>query len=512
MKLSPLTRENLGVPYVPLDSSESGQKNSGKSSPDATPRSSGTSAMRLIAPLATGFILFLIPVPAGLSANAWHYFALFAAVVVSLITEPVPSSITGLMGVSIGAVSGLVYSEPAKATAWALSGFGNSTVWLIFSAYMFALGYAKTGLGKRIALLLIRVMGRRTLGLGYAVALSDLILAPLMPSNTARCGGTVYPIIRHIPELYGSKPNDPSSRKIGAYILYTAIATTCVTSSMFLTALAPNILAVAIASKTIGIHVSWIDWFKGFAPAGIVLFFIVPALLYKIYPPEIKEAPEASRWAAEELVSLGSITKKEIHLLFLVTSALIVWIFGAKFVDPTIAAILAVVGMVFAKIVTWKEATEHYQAWDVFVYFSTLLTMAGGLVDTKFVDWVAKAIAAHFDGLGTIAALLLLVGSFFLLHYLFASITAHTSALLPVFLTVGVTIPGVSKLGVTLLLGYALGLFGIISPYGTGASPIYYSAGYIQRKDFWLYGLILGIIFFVAEVAITIPWLAYLKM
>lgn len=239
-------------------------------------------AIRWAAPVIVGIALALMPAPRGLPASAWHYFALFAAIVVALITEPLPVAAVGLVGVVIGAVSGLVHKSPAQATIWALSGFSNSTVWLVFAAYMFALGYSKTGLGRRIALLLIRAMGRRTLGLGYAIAFADLALAPLMPSNTARSGGTIFPVVGNIPGLYGSHPGDESARKIGAYLMYTALAATCVTSSMFLTALAPNVLAVALAAKTIGASISWLDWVKGFAPAGIPLFLMLPALLYKI--------------------------------------------------------------------------------------------------------------------------------------------------------------------------------------------------------------------------------------
>ncbi len=469
-------------------------------------------ALRAGAPLVVGLLLALSPAPRDLPPSAWHYFALFAAVVTALITEPIPVALVGLTGIGIGAVSGLVYRSPAQATAWALGGFANSTVWLVFAAYMFALGYSKTGLGRRIALMLIRAMGRRTLGLGYAVALSDLVLAPLMPSSTARSGGTIYPIVANIPSLYGSHPFDASSRKIGSYLLYTALATSCVTSSMFLTALAPNILAVSLASKIMGVTISWFDWFEGFAPAGIPLFLMLPALLYWIYPPGIKESPEAPRWASDELRMMGPVSRKELTLLGLVTTALVVWIGGAQYADATMVAVAAVAAMVLLGVVTWEDVIGNKQAWDVLVYFATLVTMAGGLVDTKFVDWVARSLASTFSGMGTVAAIVLLVGVFYFMHYLFASITAHASALLPMFFGVALTIPGVSHVALALLLSYTLGLFGILSPYATGPAPIYYGGGYIQRRDFWIYGLILGLIFFVVYLAIVIPWMMYLKI
>jgi L-tartrate/succinate antiporter len=171
--------------------------------------------------------------------------------------------------------------NPARASlSWALSGFSNTTVWLIFGAFMFALGYEKTGLGRRIALLLVKAMGRKTLTLGYAVTIADTLLAPFTPSNTARSGGTIYPVIRNLPPLYDSQPNDPSMRRVGSYLMWVAISATCVTSSMFLTAFAPNLLATELVKKIANIEFAWLDWFTYFAPVGILLLVLVPLLTY----------------------------------------------------------------------------------------------------------------------------------------------------------------------------------------------------------------------------------------
>ncbi|PYU35623.1 MAG: anion permease [Acidobacteria bacterium] len=464
------------------------------------------------APIIAGIAIALAPAPHGLPLNTWHYFALFAAVMVGIITEPIPAAALGLVGIVVAAVSGFVHPSTSQSALWALSGFANGTVWLIFAAYIFSLGYSKTGLGKRIALMLIRAMGKRTLGLGYAIALADLALSPFMPSNTARSGGTIFPILRNIPELYGSLPNDETARKIGAYLMYTALAVTCVTSSMFVTALAPNVLAADLALRTIHVTLSWTDWFKGFAPVGFLLLAIVPILLYKIYPPQTREAPEAPRWAAEELRKMGPISDKEITLLALVLLALILWIGGAKYIDATIAAILVVTLMIILRVVTWNDILANTQAWNVLVWFATLVTLAGGLAETKFVDWIAQSLAPILSHRGVIMAAVLLVAAFFLLHYLFASITAHVSALFQVFLVVAITIPGMSRLAWALLLSYPLGLMGILTPYGTGPSPIYYGCGYIKGKDFWILGLVLGLLFFAVYVLIELPWLAFLKI
>ena len=240
--------------------------------------------MKIGIPIFILMVVWFIPVPKGLSVDAWHFMAIFLAVIVALVLEPFPAALIGFLGVSLSALLGLVGKTPAANVKWALSGFSNSTIWLIFAAFMFAMGYQKTGLGKRISLIMIKYMGKSSLGLGYAVAFADLILAPFMPSNSARGGGTIYPIAINIPIIFNSTP-DHEPRKMGAYITWVAMAATCVTSSMFLTALAPNLLALDLIAKGAKITIEWGAWAKIMVPLLLPLFLVTPLMVYLIYPP-----------------------------------------------------------------------------------------------------------------------------------------------------------------------------------------------------------------------------------
>jgi L-tartrate/succinate antiporter len=466
--------------------------------------------VRAALPLALGAAIALSPSPNGLSPSAWLYFALFVTVIAGVITEPLAPAALGLAGVTVAAAFGLVRDSPGQSAQWALSGFGNPAVWLIFAAYMLTLGYAVTGLGRRIALLLVRAMGHRTLGLGYAVTLADLTLAPFTASATARSGGTIYPVIRHIPELYQSHPYDPSARRIGAYLLYTAMAASFITSSMFITALAPNALAITIIEQTIGVRIPWVTWFTGFAPVGMTLLALVPAILYWIYPPEIRRSPEARQWAFDELRLLGPMRGRELTLLVLVVTALALWIGGAGYLDPALAAILVVVLMVLCGVVSWDDVTANGAAWNVLIWFGTLVTLASGLAETGFIEWLATTLAPSFTGLGYYTSIAAVVSAFFFLHYFFASITAHTATLLPVFLAIAVTLPGPSPLMWALLLGYSLGLMSVLTSYAAGQNVIYYGSGFITRREFWVLGLVMGLIFLATYLAIIPWWLVYL--
>lgn len=464
---------------------------------------------KALAPVAVAIAVALIPAPAGLGQHAWYYFAIFSAVIVGLMLEPIPGAAIGLIAVTLVAVlSEWVFFSPAElarpgfkaanaSLSWALSGFANGTVWLIFGAFMFALGYEKTGLGKRIALLLVRAMGRRTLTLGYAIAAADTLLAPFTPSNTARSGGTIFPVIRNLPPLYGSMPNDPSARRIGSYLMWTAIATTCVTSSMFLTALAPNLLAVELARKSANVEIGWMRWFLGFAPAGILMLLAVPLLTYVLYPPEVKEGKEVPAWAAKELTEMGGLSRREIILAALVLVALALWIFGGDFINATTAALVVIALMLLTRVVTWEDMLANKQAWNTYAWFATLVALADGLGRTGFVKWFADTIAGHMVGFSPTVAAVILVLIFYFSHYLFASVTAHTTAMLPVMLAVGSSVPGMPMEPFTLMLVVTLGMMGILTPYGTGPSPVYFGSGYLPAGDYWRLGAIFGVFFVV---------------
>lgn len=465
---------------------------------------------KAVLPLLLGIIIALLPAPQGLNLTAWYFFAIFSAVILGLILEPLPAAAVGFIGVFLVAVLGLAGPKPADNIRWALSGFSNTTVWLIFGAFMFAMGYDKTGLGRRIALILVKKLGRKTLGLGYAITFSDLILAPFTPSNTARSGGTIFPIIRNLPGLYGSSPGE-TSRKIGAYIMWTAFAATCVTSSMFITSLAPNLLALDLVNKTVKISISWTEWFIGFLPVGIILILILPYLVYKIYPPEIKSSEEIPSWASQELDKLGKFSRKELVMALLAVLALALWIFGGNLIDATTAAGFVISLMIITGTVTWDDILANKQAWNVLVWFATLVALADGLNKVGFVTWFAKSMAALLTGMSPIVVMVVLVVIFFIIHYMFASLTAHTTAILPVMLAVGAAIPGLPVKTFALLLCYSLGIMGVITPYATGPGPVYYGSGYISRKDFWTLGLIFGTIFLTALIGIGVPYLLAIK-
>src|SRR5699024_2057954 len=283
--------------------------------------------------------LWQISPPSGLSAPAWHSAIIFVATIASIVAKVLPIGAVGIIGITVFA---LTYAAgdttPSKAIATALSELNSSLIWLIVVAFMIARGFIKTGLGRRIALLMIKLLGKRTLGLAYGLAVADLILAPAMPSNTARCGGVIYPIADSLSRSFDSHPEDKSRSKIGTFLITCIGNVNDITAALFMTAYTGNLLAVKLAANN-GVSISWGGWFLAALVPCILSLLIVPLLVYWLTKPEIKHTPNAPQLAQQELAHMGKITPHEWVMLATVVLLLVLWIFGSQLgVDATTAS------------------------------------------------------------------------------------------------------------------------------------------------------------------------------
>lgn len=474
---------------------------------------------RWTVPVLVTVCLALIPAPAGLGQHAWWFFSLFAGVVAALVLEPVPPAATGFIAITLAAALSrwTLFSEQelakpgfnlaSESVKWAFSGFASNTVWLVGGAFMLALGYEKTGLGRRIALLLVRALGRNSLLLGYAATFSDAILALVTPSNTARSAGTMFPIMINLPPIYDSKPRDPSARRIGGYILWTTFAASCVTSSLFITGCAPNFLATDFIRKIAHVDITWTRWFFAAAPFGIPLLLALPVLGYVFYPPTVKASPAIPLWAAKQLHEMGPLSRNEWILSALVIAAVSLWILGADYFDAAIVAFMVISLLLILGVVSWDDLARDHAAWTTISLLATLVAMADGLARTGFIKWFAAMVAAHIAGFPPTAVLIALVSIYFFSHYFFSSLTAHTTAMLPIMLGVGLGIPGISAEQLSIGLALTTGIMGVIAPYATGAALPYYNSGYITSAEFWRNGTIYGLIFLSALIVLALPLL-----
>ncbi len=424
----------------------------------------------LLATVLVGVAIWFVPPPEGVDIKAWHLLAIFVATIVGIIAKPLPMGAVAVLGMMATALTGtLTIGE-------SLSGFGNSVIWLVVIAFFISRGFIKTGLGARIAYLFMAAVGKKTLGLGYGLVATDLVLAPAIPSNTARAGGVIFPILRSIAKSYGSEPDDGTARKMGAFLTKTCFQGTVITSAMFVTAMAANPLAVQLAGD-LGVQITWGGW-----------------VLYKIYPPEIKETPAATQVARDELLKMEKLKPSEWTMLGTFFLLLFLWIFGRELsVHSTTAAFVGLAVLLVSGALTWNDILHETGAWNTLVWFAALVMMATNLNELGLIPWVGETMGAAVGGIGWAAAFLILSLVYFYSHYLFASNTAHVSSMYAAFLAVAITV-GTPPMLAALVLAFSSNLFSSMTHYGTGPAPVLFGSGYVEMGAWWKLGAIISVV------------------
>jgi divalent anion:Na+ symporter, DASS family len=449
--------------------------------------------------IAIGTLIWFLPVPQGLEAPAWHLFAIMVATIIGFILQPLPMGALAFISITLTALTGVL--KPADV----LAGFSNTTVWLIVSAFVFAVGLAKTGLGKRIAYLLIHALGDNTLKLGYAIELADLAISPATPSNTARGGGIIFPIVRNLCSAFDSEPG-PSSRKIGSYLMQVAYQADTVTAAIFLTAMAANPLMVTLASQTLGITLTWGQWAMAALVPGILTLILIPLILYKIYPPEVKKTPQAKEMAKEELKKMGPISLKEILVGVIFIGAILLWATSQMTkIDSAIIAMIAVSAMLLTKVIEWEDVLKEKGAWDTMIWIGALVALSTNLTKLGVIPWFSKAVSGSIVGVPWGWAFVILLIAYLYVHYGFASQTAHIAALYPAFIAVAVA-AGAPPYLTALSFAFMSNLNGSMTHYAGGPSPIFFGAGYVDQKTWWKLGFIMSLIYLIIWVGIGSAW------
>lgn len=431
--------------------------------------------------VSAGIAVLLMPAPAGITSSSWRLLAIFVATITGLIVHPLPGGAIVLLGVSALALTGAL--PPAQA----LAGYADPIVWLVLAAFFISRGMINTGLGRRIAFLFIRAIGHTSLGLAYALASTDMVLAMIIPSNGARAGGIIFPITKSLAEAYNSKPG-ATAKRLGAFLMAQVYQCDIVICAMFLTGQASNVLIARFAQQVTGIDLSYNRWALGALVPGLLSLTFVPLLLYRIFPPEIKHTPAAAEFAAAELNRLGKMTRGEKLMLLVFAMVTLLWMTTAWHgIDYSVVALLGISVLLLTGVLSWDDLLEERAAWSVFVWYGGLVQMGKALSETGIMKWFAEAAASFTVGWEWWLALGSLLLLYFYSHYAFASITAHATAMYIPFLVVIISTGAPSAVAV-LSLAYYSNFAAGLTHYGTTPAPIYYGAGYMRQGTWWRLG------------------------
>jgi divalent anion:Na+ symporter, DASS family len=467
--------------------------------------------------LAIGMALwFVVPPPDGVTANAWQLLALFIGTIAAIIGKAMPIGALSILAIALVAVTGVTSDRPSVAIADALSSFSNPLIWLIGVAIMISRALIKTGLGARIGYGFIAVFGRRTLGIGYALALAELSIAPVTPSNTARGGAIMHPVMRSIAGSFDSDPKDATEGRIGKYLALVNYHANPITSAMFITATAPNPLVVQLIAEGTGAQISltWGMWALAMLLPGLVGLALMPLVLYWLYPPEIRHTPDAARFARSKLAERGPLNRGEKIMLGVFALLLLLWagvpalLLGDGWaVDPTTTAFIGLGVLLLTGVLEWDDVLKEKSAWDTIVWFAALVMMATYLSRLGLIGWFSGQIESGVGrlGLGWAGASALLLLAYLYAHYLFASTTAHITAMFAAFFGTGLAL-GAPPLPFALMMAAASSIMMTLTHYATGTSPVIYGSGYTTLGEWWKAGFVMSVVLVVIWVVVGSLW------
>ncbi|MCB9128410.1 MAG: DASS family sodium-coupled anion symporter [Ardenticatenales bacterium] len=454
----------------------------------------------VLAMLLLGVVIWFLPVPEGLTAPAWHLFAIFITTIIAVILNVASIFNLAIAALAIAILTGTLTPEQAY------SGFSAGFILLIVVAFLLARAAINSGLGERIAYLIIRRLGKSTLGLGYSMAITDAIIAPAFPSNTAR-SGVLFPIIQAIALGGGSRPDDGTERKLGNFLMMNGIAGLTISSALWLTAMAANPAGVGIAEE-FGININFSSWLLASVVPSLTALIVVPYVLFKVANPTVKRTPEAPELASAKLQEMGQLTSKEWIMGITFILVVIAWALSETLgIDKTAIAFLGLAVVMFANIFTAEDLKAQGTVLDIWVWFAILYTLSNALNEFGFMPWLGDRIAALLTGFSWPVVYVVLVVSYVLIHYFFVSQTAQMLALYGVFLSVGLT-AGVPGPLLALMLLFATNFFAAITPQGSSANVIFAASGYLETQEMYKYGAVITAVNTLIYLTVGSAWIS----
>jgi DASS family divalent anion:Na+ symporter len=470
----------------------------GHASRDKTARINGNEWWRWAVVVVPGVVLYFVPLP-GMNPAQEHLFAFFLATIIALVAQPVRMGVSVLLAMTLVAVTGTL--TPGKV----LSGFGNITVWLVFTAFLFSRAVTQTGFGMRVGYMFIERFGRTPLRLGYSLAAADLVLAPFIPSDTARGGGVIFPVTRSVATAFGSEPG-PTARKMGSFLILVSFHTTYTASAMFLTGMAANPLIAEFARKIAHVDLTWGRWISGSIVPGMLTLAIVPWLLLRLVRPEIVDTGAARAMAGAELARRGPLRRGERWLVAIMAGVMAGWVTSPLHGIPnTFVALSGLCALLLTRVIAWEDLLDEHRAWDALIWFAPLVMMADAMNENGAIKVLSSGLFGVIHGWRWPVVLIVLVAAYCYVHYGFASMTAHVTALYPAFLAAALA-GGVPAMMAALSLAYFSNLNAAMTHYGTGSAPVFFGAGYVRQGEWWRLGFLISVINLVIWMGIGPLW------
>jgi len=460
-------------------------------------------ATRLLAKRVLPFLLaggiWMVPVPAGLTAQAWHLFAVFVASIAAVLLGAFP-----LLTSTMLAVAAVVLTDTISA-AKAFSGFANPSVLLVVIAFLVAQAVVKSGLGRRISLFMVSRFGKSAHGLAYSIVLTDAVIAPAFPSNTAR-GGVLFPIVLSVAQGSGSRPDDPQGRRLGGYLMFCSMASLAVSSALWMTATSANPIGIQVV-RDFGLEINFGKWLLAASVPALTAILLLPRIVSRLFPPGVGETPEAPAAARRELEALGSLSRAEWITAVVFVLMVACWIFAdALKLNVTSIAFAGLGLLLLANVLTVDDIALQGDTLVTFLWLAVLFAMSGQLNELGFMGYAGQRLASHLGGLPWPMTYVTLVLLYVAIHYMFVSQSSQVLALLGVFLDVGVR-GGVPAPLMAFALLFASSYFSVITPQAGSQNVIFVGSGYLTQGELYRLGLLMTLFFLAVFMVVGTAWL-----
>jgi DASS family divalent anion:Na+ symporter len=443
--------------------------------------------------------LWFVPPPDGLTVDAWRLFGIFGTTIASVVVNAFPILTASVLAVAATVLTGLVSPEKAYA------GFANGTILLIVLAFLVARSVVKCGLGTRIGHLMVSLFGRSALGLSYSIFLVDGLIAPAFPSNTAR-SGVIFPMAFSLAAAAGATPENEGRRRLGSFLMFSGIVSLSLSSALWLTAMAANPLGTEM-SRAFGVEIGFGSWLVAASLPTLAGIVLMPLLLRRLIGPEVDATPEAPAAARQALRALGPLRRDEKIVLASFVGMVVLWGSAATLgLDSTAIAFLGFGVLLASGVLTLGDIAKEGDVLATFIWFAVLFTLSNQLNELGFMGYLGQRLAGSLGGLSPLAAAVVLIVAYIVLHYMFVSQTAHLLALFGIFLDVGVKL-GVPATPLAFQLLFATNYFSAITPQGSSANLLFASSGLLSQRDMYRLGGFSTAFCMVLYLVVGTPWL-----
>ena len=399
-----------------------------------------------------------------------------------------------------------------RSTDFALSGFSAANLWLIVTGFVICIAMTNTGVAKRLLLHVVRAMGRRPFGAVMAASLTNYVIAPFTPSNTARALAMV-PVVEGIAQSYQVKPGESNFGR--ALALSMAVANN-ITGSAFLTGTIPNVMFISAIIGAVGasVYTSWSFWALAAAPTNFVLLFFSGWFLLKMFPPEMKEIQGGLGRIEDELKAMGPMTTAEKKAIAYFLFAVALWAtdrFHGLNATMIAFVVSSLIFMPKIGVLEWKE-THHALPWELVVYVGGVTTLSTALAQSKAVDVVFKNLFASL-GLQQVPQfplLMLLIGFTIFSHMCWSTTTSMTGVMAPIYISLAQSMGfDVAKFCLPLAIMMAYALF---FPFNTNGNIIMMGTGYFTPNDLLKSSLVIGIVVWIAWFITALTWWRFIGL